>query len=183
MKRLSICASCLLLLVVMGASFTVNTHRHDPYKNFKFRVKWDGEYVAGVSKISGLERFTQPVIHRNGGDLSSYHLSPGTTKYEPITLERGITHDLKFEEWASLAHHIRGDAAMSLRNFRKDLTIELLNAQGSVVAQYHVRRCWVSCYRALPELDANANAVAIESIVLQNEGWERDTSVVEPEET
>ncbi len=165
------------------AQFSVNTHRFDPYKNFKFRIKWDGVYVAGVSKISALKRSTELVNHREGGDPSTDRISPGRSKFEPITLERGVTHDLNFENWANLVNSADGDAAISLKNFRKDLIIELLNLQGTVVKAYKVYRCWVSEYQSLPELDANANAIAIETMVLQNEGWERDEDVSEPGET
>ena len=165
------------------AQFTVNTHRFDPYKNMKFLIKWDGQYVAGVAKISALKRTTEVVEHREGGDPSTPRRSPGTTKHEAITLERGVTHDPEFEAWANLVNHTDGDAAMSLKDFRKDLIIELLNEQGSVAKAYKVYRCWVSEYQAMPELDANGNVIAIESMVLQNEGWERDTDVAEPTET
>ena len=165
------------------AKFSVNTHRFDPYKNFKFRIKWDGRYVAGVSKVSALKRTTELVNHREGGDPSTDRISPGRTKFEPITLERGVTHDPEFETWANLVYNTDGDAAISLKNFRKDIILELLNLQGNVVKSYKIFRCWVSEYQALPELDANANAVAIEMMVLQNEGWERDLAVTEPTET
>lgn len=165
------------------AQFSVNTHRFDPYKNFKFRIKWDGRYVAGVSKIGPLKRSTELVNHREGGDASTDRISPGRTKFEPITLERGKTHDLEFEKWANLVYNTDGDAAMSLKNFRKDIIIELYNLQGQVVQAYKVYRCWVSEFQALPDLDANANAVAIETLTFQNEGWERDTAVTEPTET
>lgn len=165
------------------AQFSVNTHRFDPYKNFKFRIKWDGKYVAGVSKLSSLKKSTEPVTHREGGDPSTSRVSPSTWSFEPITVERGVTHDPEFEDWANLIYNTDGDAAISLKNFRKDIIIELLNEQGNVAKAYKIYRCWVSEYTALPELDANGNAVAIESMVLQNEGWERDTDVSEPEET
>ena len=163
--------------------FSVNTHRFDPYKNFKFRIKWDGRVVAGVSKISPLKRSTEPVTHREGNDPSTARVSPSVWKFEPITVERGVTHDTEFEAWANLIYTTQGDAAISLKNFRKDVLIEFMNEQGTVAKAYRVFRCWVSEYTALPELDANANTVAIESMVLQNEGWERDTSVTEPTET
>jgi phage tail-like protein len=165
------------------AQFPVNTHRFDPYKNFKFRIKWDGKYVAGVSKISALKRSTEPVTHREGGDPSTARVSPSSWSFEPITVERGVTHDPEFEAWANKVFSTDGDAAMSLKEFRKDITIELLNEQGQPAKAYRVFRCWVSEYNALPELDANANAVAIESMVLQNEGWERDEAVAEPAES
>ena len=162
--------------------FSVNTHRFDPYKNFKFRVKWDGRYVAGVSKVGALKRTIEVVTHREGGDPSTPRHSPAATKFEPISLERGVTHDTDFQNWADLVFNIQGDAAMSLRNFRKDLYIELLNEQGTVVKAYKVYRCWISEYQAVPELDANGNGIAFESITGENEGWERDLAVGDPAE-
>jgi phage tail-like protein len=167
----------------MTTQFSVNAHRFDPYKNFKFRLRWDGRVVAGVSRVGALKRSTEPVVHREGGDPSTSRRSPSTWNFDPITLERGVTHDPEFENWANLVHSTEGDAAMSLRDFRKDIIIELLNEQGTVAKAYRVFRCWVSEYTALPELDANGNAVAIESMTLQHEGWERDISVAEPSET
>ncbi|MCI0774528.1 MAG: phage tail protein [Chloroflexi bacterium] len=167
----------------MTTQFVVNTHRFDPYKNFKFRIRWDGKVVAGVSKVSALKKSTEPVEHREGGDPSTPRISPSTWKYEPITLERGLTHDPEFEAWANLVHTTEGDGAISLKNFRKDMIIELLNEQGQVAKAYKIYRCWISEYTALPELDANGNAIAIESMTVQNEGWERDTSVTEPTES
>jgi phage tail-like protein len=166
------------------AEFTVNANRLDPYKRFKFGVKWDGRYVAGVSRMSPLRRATAVVEHREGGDPSSARRAPGETAYAPIRLERGVTHDPAFEDWANLVWRLgagRG-AEVSLQDFRKDVVIELYNEASQVVIAYKVFRCWVSEYQALPELDASASAVALEHIVLENEGWERDTSVTEPTE-
>jgi phage tail-like protein len=165
------------------AQFSVNTTRFDPYKNMKFRIKWDGKYVAGVSKVSALNRSTEVVTHREGGDPSHSRVSPSVTKHEPITLERGVTHDPEFEKWANLVYNTNGDAAMSLANFRKDIVLDFLDEQGVVAISYHIFRCWVSEYVALPELDSNAHAVAIQHLILPNEGWERDTAVAEPKET
>ena len=166
------------------AKFEVNQSRLDPYKNFKFRVKWDGRYVAGVSKISALKRTTEVVEHREGGDFNFMRKSPGQVKFEPITLERGVTHDKEFEQWANKVwQHGRGlGAELSLKDFRKDLIIELYNEAGQLALAYRVYRAWVSEFTALPELDASANAVAIQTLVLQNEGWERDEEVQEPSE-
>jgi phage tail-like protein len=166
------------------AQFTVNPHRFDPYKNFKFRVKWDGREVAGVSRISALRRSTDVVEHREGGDPNTSRRSPGRTSYEPITLERGITHDPDFEAWANLVWKLGAGLGneVALASFRKDIYIELYNEAGQVVLAYKVYRCWVSEYQALPDLDANHTATAIQSITLQHEGWERDTSVPEPVE-
>jgi phage tail-like protein len=163
--------------------FTVNPQRVDPYKNFKFRIKWDGRYVAGVSKISGLRRTTEVVMHREGGDPSTSHKSPGRTEFEAITLERGITHDQEFEKWANQVWNRGGGGAeVALANFRKDIVLELYNEAGQLVLAYKVYRCWVSEYQILPNLDANSNAVAIEHLKLENEGWERDAAVTEPVE-
>ncbi len=164
--------------------FTVNPQRFDPYKNFKFRVKWDNKYVAGVSKVSLLKRTTEVVKHRDGGDPSSSRKSPGRTEYEPITLERGVTHDTDFEDWATKVWNYGAalGSEVSLKDFRKDVRIEVYNEAGQLAIAYHVYRCWVSEYQAIPDLDANANAVAIQHIKLENEGWERDYTVPEPSE-
>ena len=166
------------------AQFSVNPSRFDPYKNFKFRVKWDGRYVAGVSKVSALKRTTEVVKHREGGDPSSTRKSPGRTEFEAITLERGVTHDAEFEKWANKVWNFGAGlgAETSLKDYRKDLIIELYNEAGQVVLAYRVFRAWVSDFQANADLDANANAVLIQSIKLENEGWERDPSVVEPSE-
>jgi len=166
------------------AQFSVNPKRFDPYKNFKFRVKWDGRYVAGISKVGSLKRSTQVVEHRNGGDPSTSRKSPGRTKYEPITLERGVTHDTDFETWAKRVWNFGAGLGMevALKNFRRDLIIDVYNEAGQLVLAYKVYRVWVSEYQALPDLDANANAVAIEHIKVELEGWERDAATTEPSE-
>lgn len=170
------------------AQFKTNATRLDPYKNFKFRVRFaDGnEVVAGVSKVGMLKRTTEVVKHRDGGDFSSSRKSPGRTEYEAISLERGVTHDDAFRKWARRAQEFNvigsSDEQMGLGNFRRDLIIELYNESGQKVLAYKVYRAWVSEFQALPELDANANAVAIESIKIENEGWELDEQVVEPQE-
>jgi phage tail-like protein len=166
------------------AEFTVNTNRYDPYKNFNFRVKWDGAYIPAVTRVSGLVRTTNVVVNREGGDPSSSRKSTGLTEFEPIVLERGLTDDPAFESWANQVWQYGAalGSEMSLGDFRKDITIELYNEAGQLVKAYKVFRCWPSEYGALSELDANANAIAIEHIKLENEGWERDISVVEPTE-
>jgi len=165
------------------ARFSVNSYRFDPYRNFKFKIKWDNQYVAGLNKCSALKKTTESVDWREGGDPSSSHKLPGKTSYEAITLEAGVTHDTAFESWANLMNNFQGDASMSLKNFRKDITIDVFNLQGSKVLSYNVYGCWVSEYQALPELDAGGNAVMIQTIKLENKGWERDTSVTEPTES
>lgn len=166
------------------AQFSVNAQRFDPYKNFKFRVKWDGRYVAGIAKVGSLKRTTEMVEHREGGDPSTSRKSPGRTSFEAITLERGVTHDGEFEQWANKVWNFGSGlgAEVSLKDFRKDIIIEVYNEAGQLVLAYKVFRCWVSEYQAFPEMDANANAIAIQTIKLENEGWERDYEVVEPSE-
>ena len=167
----------------MANGFVVNAHRIDPYKNYKFRVVMDGRTVMGVSKVGTLKRTTEVVKHREGGENSTDHKSPGRTSYEGITLERGITHDQEFERWANLVHPYAGDPGMDLVNYKKDLVIEVMNEKGQVAFRYFLFRCWVSEYTALPELDANANAVAIESMKVELEGWDRDLDTTEPDES
>jgi phage tail-like protein len=147
-------------------------------------VRWDGRYVAGISKVGALKRSTEVVEHRVGGDPSTSRKSPGRSKYEPIMLERGVTHDIDFEQWANKVWNFGAGLGVevSLKDFRKDIIIDLYNEAGQLAKSWKVFRCWVSEFQALPELDANANAVAIESIKLENEGWERDYDVVEPAE-
>jgi phage tail-like protein len=166
------------------AQFSVNAQRFDPYKNFKFRVKWDGRYVAGISKVGALKRTTELVEHREGGDPSAVRKSPGQSKYEAITLERGVTHDTEFEKWANKVWNYGSGlgSEVSLKDFRKDIIIEVYNEAGQLALAYKVYRCWVSEFQAIPELDASANAVAIQTLKLENEGWERDYEVTEPTE-
>jgi len=166
------------------AQFSVNTTRFDPYKNFKFRVRWDGRYVAGVSKVGALKRTTEVVKHRDGGDPSTTRKSAGRSEFEAITLERGVTHDPEFENWATKVWNFGSGlgAESSLKDFRKDIVLEVYNEAGQLALAYKLFRCWVSEFQAMPDLDANANAVAIQTIKLENEGWERDIEVSEPTE-
>jgi phage tail-like protein len=165
------------------AKFTVNPQRYDPYRNFKFRIKIDNVYVAGMNKCSALKKSTEMVEWREGGDPSTTHKLPGKTKYDAITLTSGVTHDTTFEDWAQLVNNFQGDASMSLKNFRKNITIDVFNEADQPVLSYNLYRCWVSEFQALADLDANANAVLIQTIKLENEGWERDKAVAEPTET
>ncbi len=166
------------------AQFSVNIspQRFDPYKNFKFRVKWDGRYVAGISKVTMLKRTTEVVKHREGGDPSTSRKSPGRTEFEAVTLERGVTHDTEFEKWANKVWNFGAKVEVSLKDFRKDIIIDFFNEAGQLAISYKVFRCWVSEFQALPDLDANANAVAIAHLKLENEGWERDLDTPEPSE-
>lgn len=166
----------------MANGFVKNANRIDPYKNYKFRVKWDGKTVLGVSKVGALKRTTTVVPHRSGGENSSDHKSPGRTNYDALTLERGITHDLEFEAWADRVHPYAGDTAMDLANYKKELVLEVLNEKGHAALRYFLHDCWVSEFTAVPALDANANAVAVEMIKLEMNGWERDKSTQEPDE-
>jgi phage tail-like protein len=173
------------------AKFSVNPERFDPYKNFKFRVKWSAAgYVAGVSKVSALKRTTALIEYREGGDPSSSHKTAGTTKYEAIVMERGVTHDPEFEAWANRVWNFGNAQAapeqrekeVSLKDFRRNLTIDVFNEAGQKVLSYKVYRAWVSEFTAQADLDANANAVLIQSIKIEHEGWERDIDVKEPTE-
>jgi len=165
--------------------FPINAHRHDPYRTFKFQVLIDGKPVAGFEKMGALKNIAEAVNWRTGGDPTHVKKLPGGTKYEAITLEQGLTHDPAFEKWANLVNNFQGDAAISLKNYRKDIVINLLNLQGEVAISYKVYRARVSEYQAEPELDASGttNAVGIQTIKLEHEGWERDTSVSEPTES
>jgi phage tail-like protein len=166
----------------MAKGFVKNAKRVDPYKNFKFRLLWDDKPVMGISKVGALKRTTEVVKHRDGGDNSTDHKSPGRTSYDAITVERGITHDPEFEAWANRVHPYSGDTAMDLAAYKKNLTLEMMNEKGHVVYRYFLYDCWVSEYTAIPELNANANAVAIESLKIELEGWDRDRDTKEPNE-
>ena len=166
----------------MAKGFVKNAKRVDPYKNFKFRILWDGKPVMGVSKVGALKRTTEVVKHRDGGDNSTDHKSPGRTSYDALSVERGITHDPEFEAWANKVHPYSGDTAMDLAAYKKNLTLEMMNEKGHVVYRYFLYDCWVSEYTAIPELNANANAVAIESLKIELEGWDRDKDTKEPNE-
>jgi len=166
----------------MAKGFVKNAKRFDPYKNFKFRLVWDGKPVMGISKVGALKRTTEVVKHRDGGDNSTDHKSPGRTSYDAISVERGITHDPEFEAWANKVHPYSGDTAMDLAAYKKNLTLEMMNEKGHVAYRYFLYDCWVSEYTAMPELNANANAVAIESLKIELEGWDRDKDTKEPNE-
>jgi phage tail-like protein len=176
-----------------NTEFPKATYRYDPYRSHKFRLKWDGRYVAGVSKISALTRQTQVISHRAGGDPTTPRRMPGQSEYAAITLERGVTHDTEFEQWANKVWDYHNSSAddqpggtgnqdVSLKDFRKDIVLEVYNEAGQKVIAYNIYRCWPSEFVAPPELDANGNAVAISMLKLENEGWERDMSVTEPDE-
>jgi phage tail-like protein len=164
-------------------TFPVNAHEYDPYRTFKFQVLIDGQPVAALKKMTALKRKTEPVKWRSAGDPSTERIVPGGTTFEPVTLEQGLTHDVGFEQWANLVNNREGDAAMSLVNFRKDVVINVLNLQGAVAISYKLFRAWVSDFTAIPDLDAaTMNAIAIQSVTLQHEGWARDTAISEPVE-
>ncbi len=167
------------------AEFPTNPARFDPYKNFNFRVKWDGKYIPAIVRVSGLLRTTEVLVSRESGDPSNSRKSTGLTGFEPITIERGLTDDPSFESWANLVWQFGAGFGVesSLNEFRKNISIELYNEAGQMVRAYRVYRCWPSEYQAMAPLDANVAAVLIERITLQNEGWERDTSVVPPAQT
>jgi phage tail-like protein len=167
--------------------FHANTASNDPYQNFRFKVKWDGSYVAGISKVSMPKRSTEVVKHQTDGGPSIVRVAPGQSRYDPITLEQGVTYDVAFEQWANKTwnyhNSIGTDPNVSLKDFSKDIVIELFNESGQKVLGYNVYRCWVSEFQALPELDGSGNAIAIQTLTLENEGWERDVSVTESTET
>jgi len=167
----------------MPNGFQVNANRIDPYKTYKFQLKWDGKTVLGVMKASVLKRTTNVITHRSGGENSVDHKTPGRTTYDAVTLERGITWDLDFENWANKVHPYAGETAMDLANFRKECALEVLNEKGQVARRFLLHGCWVSEYQAVPALDSSANAIAIETIKLEMEGWERDVSAIEPNES
>jgi phage tail-like protein len=161
------------------AEFTQNPLRFDPYKAFMFQILFAGETVAGMSKMSPLTRTTAPVSHRVGGDPSHDRRSPGLTTYTSVTFERGVTHDTAFEDWANKVSSLSAPG-ISLPDFRKDVTVHVMNESGQLVLSYLLYRCWVSEYTALPALDAATAATAIQSIKVETEGWERDLAVTEP---
>lgn len=168
----------------MGKPFTVNINRFDPYKTFRFLIYLGQSTspVAAVSKVGGLKRSSDVIEYKQGGDAIT-RKGLGRTKYEPITLERGVTHDQDFEQWANAAQVLdKGSPTSSLKSLRQQMRIELLNEAGQPAHRYIVHRCWVSEFQALPDLDGGGNAVAIEHIKLENEGWEHDLSLAEPAE-
>lgn len=162
------------------AMFATDPRRFEPYRNFKFRVKWQGRFVAGFSTVSSLWP-SIAVTKRGECDVpSTIRKSPGSTKFEPITLERGLTHDPEFERWAYKVWDFGAElaGAASDTDFRKDIMIGLYNEVGQLEMAWNVCRCWVSEFQAMPDIAANANTVAIAHIRLENEGWERDLGLV-----
>ena len=164
--------------------FPANINRFDPYKAYRFLVYFGSSTspVAAVSKVGGLKRSSDVIEYKQGGD-TIIRKGMGRTKYEAITLERGLTQDKEFATWANAAQVLdKGAASSSLKNLRKEVRIDLLNEAGQPVYRFNVHRCWVSEYQALPDLDAGATSIALEHIKLENEGWEYDASLAEPTE-
>ena len=151
----------------LAQAYGANAPRIDPYQNFKFRVKWDGRYVAGVSHVSALRRTTDIVEYREGGGDTLPRRIPGATRYDPITLHRGVTYDREFETWAN------GSAGGGARVPLKEVVIELFDEGGQMFSSYKAWGCWVSQYQALPDLDITGSAVLIEALRLECEGWQR----------
>jgi phage tail-like protein len=161
------------------ASFAANPARADPYKDFKFRVRWGAnEYVAGVSKVSALTRTAERVEPRERRDPRPGHELPSRTEYEPITLERGVTYDLEFEQWATRASAFvdspapegRPERDASQNEFRRNLTIDVFDEVGQKVMSYEVHRAWVSEFTAQADLATGAKAILIQSIRIEHEG-------------
>jgi phage tail-like protein len=161
------------------ARLNAATNRFDPYRTFRFRVKWDGQYVAGLTKMGGLKRTTEMVeFHEAGVNITSRKL-PGKTSFQPVTLEAGVTYDTAFEDWANLVNDFASHSITSLGEFRKNITLDVFDEAGVKALSYNLYRCWVSEYQALPDLDSGANAVAITTIKLEYEWFERDLAVTE----
>ena len=168
----------------MANGFVKNAHRYDPYKTYKFQVAWDGKVVLGVNKVGPLKWASTPITYRSGGDDSFETKSPGQIKYDGITLERGVTHDLEFEDWARKVHaYARGDRGKGMVDYKKEMELTVMNEAGQPVIRYFLHGCWVSEFTTMPQLDASANSVAVESIKLETEGWDRDEGLKEPKET
>jgi phage tail-like protein len=156
----------------------------NPYLTYNFRVKWDGRYVAAVTHVSGLTRKTEVVSFRAGGQPQSTLKIPGQEDYAPVRLERGITTDAAFEDWARTMWSHPNTSALgsevALADFRREMQIEAHNQAGELVLRYLLHNCWASEYTALPELDSEANTVALASMTIEHEGWERDASAEPP---
>jgi phage tail-like protein len=171
------------------AQFTKNPQRLTPYANFRFQILFDTDVVAGVSKVGGLSRTTQVIKHREGADPRAIHLAPGQTEYGPLTFERGVSYDKAFDQWANKTFDYQNSIGpapttpnTSLLDFRKTITINIYNEAGQKVLAYIVYNCWVSEFHAMSELDGSGNALVIESITVQNEGWTRDWTATEQAE-
>ncbi len=166
------------------ASTSAGATHSDPFLTYNFQVKWNNNYVASVNKVTGLERSTQVVKWRSGGQPQTTYCIPGQTDYSPITLEQGVTFDVTFEQWANKIWYLpntqKFGQEVSLADFRQQVTLEMYNQAGQLVLRYFLYNCWPSEYKALPELDASSDTVALESLTLQNEGWNRDTTVTQP---
>jgi phage tail-like protein len=161
------------------ARMNPSTNRFDPYRTFRFKVKWDGQYVAGLSKMGSLKRSTEMTEWREAGENITSRKLPGKTSYQPVSLEAGVTYDTAFEDWANLVNDFATHSITDLHNFRKNVTVDVFNEAGVKALSYNLYRAWVSEYQALPDLDAGANAVAITTLQLQYEWFERDNAVSE----
>ena len=162
------------------ARMNASTNRFDPYRTFRFRVKWDNQYVAGLTKMGALKRTTEMVEYREAGVNITSRKLPGKSSYQAVTLEAGVTYDTAFEDWANSVNDFASHSITSLGEFRKNITLDVFNEAGLKALSYNLYRCWVSEYQAFPDLDAGANAVAITTVKLEFEWFERDLAVSEP---
>ena len=165
-------------------AFTASVLKYDPYRKFKFLVKWDGAYVAGVHKVTALTKSVDAVDWRTGGDHNNTAKVPGLTKYEPITMERGLCADTRFIDWMKLVNTYQaagGTTVESVHTFRKDLIIEMYNLANEKVLSVSVFKAWPSKL-TVADFDAKANELAIEVLELQHEGWQIDERPGSPDE-
>jgi phage tail-like protein len=89
-------------------------------------------------------------------------------------MEGCITHDQGFGLWTNKMHSNGGDSLMDLASFKRELMLEVMTEKGHVVHRYFLHNAWVSEYTVIPDFEDNANAIAIESLKLEIEGYDQD---------
>lgn len=151
--------------------------RVDPYRQLRFILEIGGVAKAGFSRCD-LPAATSPVIeYREGNELPTPRKLPGLNEYGPLVLETGITdRSIELFEWRQLVEQ------GAMEEARRPVAVSLLDATGLPAARWEFREAWPSHYEA-PRLSATADEVAIERLVVVNEGFGRvDVEVGSPEE-
>ncbi len=139
--------------------------RTDPYAPFNFLVEIEGLVVGGFSEVSGLQVETQVQEYPEGGQNEYVHKLPGPARYPSnLVLKRGLTDIQTLWTWHQ--------EVISGSTVRRNGTIYLLDRQGQQAMWWNFKEAFPIKWSG-PDLRADSNTVAMESIELVHRGLSR----------